>query len=548
MQTKPTFFTRARHFACWLAAGILLTPVASYAQTNAEVIRFKPEYSQGFLVLNSAAYPDVTGWQVDIYKKNNSRRGTVLDNSISLGTKNYIHFDAAYYQPAAGSGIDYSYTITGYGANGLPVVVQGPQQICSGCPPTNMEEQQTWTCNGTNYAWTIKLWQDISPGNGQYYLILDQAYSYFSQANGGVGVPYYMWCTQEYEASVCQDGNVGMQRFYGLNAISFNNQNTHCNDCDNVNSSSNPKIITRHATSPDGLRDMECSNITGDICGIQKYLGPWHDTVVLGQLVPISFNPVGYDMEQLLEDYVNQYDLFSLGEELVCEVCGEGDPEGGDDNGDDFYDWLMGVILETFHDEGGDVHFWDAVGQLSQDRGGTPVSLPGGHVWYTNLKEVNITRLDAPGLSTSLSLEKLFDANEDFVSPSLVFTPGLYWIEFVDDHLVSLPWFVEFSNTQDCSIYDKDCLGVTIYPVPITGNSVNLQLETTKELTFTYTLYGPGSQVMATRNYHLAEGYRGTDLISSGVGASQWPAGNYVHYFEFSDGSTLSYTTLKVNP
>lgn len=521
---------------------ILVIPLKGSAQSNA--IKILPEYSQGYLVLDEAAYPNVDMWEIAIYKNTypGGVKQSTLEDSYRLGGINFINIPVEYYQRDTTDTIDYSYFVLAYDSLGDTLVYQGPERACQGCPPANFKELKIWKCNGRTYAWEVRLWRDDafgSPTYGKYYLVFDQALDFTTPDDNGNGIPYYEWGPYGFFSTLCQNlpnpTALALWEWYGLAE----------GNCYMVNS--NPKIISRPGVAlQQGLRDYDCTVLSGDLWGVQKYLGSWKNALKGVPFYIGNDNLENYSSSSLIT-YINNNNIFDLETNLACSTC-SGSPSfensGWWGTGFEKPGWRIPNFPNT--DPHRKHNPWSIISEMSDYLGGDELEIIGGNIWYGNMPAVQISRVDDIGMDVLIERDKIFDSKGDFVGPNLVFTPGLYRFEFIDNTSTGLPYYYEIETTEDYSIYAKDFLDVTIYPVPIVGNQVSIDFEAFANVEFTYTLYDPSLNIMNTQNFKFGKGYTGTEVITSGPSVPSWPSGNYVHYFLFTDGSYLSFITPKL--
>ncbi len=502
------------------------------------------------MVLNHAAYPSVENWQVKIYENTytgGSKTSTLIKN-YRLGGLNYLLIPTEFYQPQEGTGIDYSFSVTGFNSSGV-VVNQGPMNLCEGCVPPNFDVINKWSCNGKRTAWEIQLWrntnspEDDPVSGGHYFLTLRPALNYSTSDYGGNAVPYYEWATPSWLEAICGEeygpSHTELRGFYGLNFI----------DCELINQyGSGRKIVTRFANNSHGLRDAQCASITGPIYGIQKYLGDWRGSA--SALADIgSSNIGGYSRAELIT-FVNNNDVFDLSTALNCDICVNA-PNwsnsgwwGHNPNKPIKPGWWT-PKFPGISKPGNNL--FASIDYVAEIAGGEPLVINNEYSWYSNLLALQIARVDKPGVSVLLERDKLFDENGIFIAPSVVLVPGLYRFEFIHEDLNGIALMYECERDEDNTLYDKDFLNVVLFPVPMQQYGISMNLNALAKVDFEYTLFDPELRVIHKQSFRLKKEYEGTYSVEGGlIGAGMWPNGNYIHQFTFADGSVKSYVTHKL--
>lgn len=524
----------------FLTMASLLVLQTAAAQSAVEL---RPETSNGFLLLNSTDYPTVTSWEITIFKTTYTDGVPTTTTEKTETLTDGVNFTsiAQEYYAGGSSSVDYSYTVKGYGTAKAPVTTFGPERLCLGCPPPNMELLKTWKCKASTYAWSISAFHNTNwqgPEAGNYYLWFSEAVDYLSTDNGGFVIPYYEWMTGSEEAAICSTPE--SREFHGLTD----------NDCYTVNAEgSTQRIITRDALETDHLLGAECDHITGHIFGVQKYLGPWTNRA--GMLINLGTTNVSDLSVEQIVNAVTDNDWFDLDDTLECDSCEnvpEWHNEGWWGTGYQEAPWYAEIPTTdppVDHQDGG---LWGLIGTMSQYAGGESFTPVKGNVkWYENMRSVQVSRIDQPGLNLLIERSKLFDGDDQIGYPSITLEPGLYLVEFIHKDQTGLPLFYRVATEQVYTIQQKDLFDATVYPVPITGNSFSMDLKAKAKMTVAYTLYGPSMEVLHTQNISLSKNHTKTVTVSNGAGAATaWPSGTFIHHFAFPDGSEVSITTIKL--
>ncbi|MFT5822228.1 MAG: hypothetical protein ACI8ZM_003484 [Crocinitomix sp.] len=259
------------------------------------------------------------------------------------------------------------------------------------------------------------------------------------------------------------------------------------------------------------------------ITGISN-LGPWTwasqaESNIIGAGDGQCIQMLGYGINQM-----NLGDDFSSGPGPDLECVGLGkrvDPKVPDPKAGDPYktykDWIIDNTLDS---TGGIMNWVDGVRSIT-------------------LQPFNPATGTEPIV---LSEDDFYAIDGQFNGHTISLNEGLYYsIKYFEDGSFKSTFFdveeeTEFSWTQE------EMLTATIFPVPITGDEFEIELESTATISFTYTLLDFEGTPLFSEEYSIAAGESETVLIAPEGGV---PTGNLVNQFNFSDGSSKSMITVK---
>ncbi|MFT5777307.1 MAG: hypothetical protein ACI837_000238 [Crocinitomicaceae bacterium] len=176
----------------FLVLALLSVTAFSNAQSNPDpVIRTSaivsniPNNSQGFLVLKGTG--DVTAWEVEVLQY--FEDGELLETPSSVtkirseGDLDYVNIPLQYFQNN-----DYSFKISGLNANNEVVVEEDHTQSLIGDPVSELLDCSL-QCEGSDYAWRLKVYENINSGSQS--LNLDHGFALLGNNQGTASTPFY---------------------------------------------------------------------------------------------------------------------------------------------------------------------------------------------------------------------------------------------------------------------------------------------------------------------------------------------------------------------
>ncbi len=138
----------------------------------------------------------------------------------------------------------------------------------------------------------------------------------------------------------------------------------------------------------------------------------------------------------------------------------------------------------------------------------------------------------------------MVDENGNIIAPSFTMPKGLMYYDVVNKRGQHAYFIKENREAIINNLQQKNFLTATAFPVPITGNAFSLHLQATANIKFTYTLTNIDGTVLYTENFKLAKGYDRNHHIQMPEGQII-PPGILINRFEFSDGSVLTFESIK---
>lgn len=493
------------------------------AQTISTISK-TPSNANGYLILNQTYYNTVTSWDVKVKEKvwNDARNQfeytTVMSNRI-MGT-NYIKIPAQYRTA------NYVVDITGSDNTGtvvsssdLPI---GPvtETICS------------WICNGPNYVYALQM-NDV-PFQGVKISM--------QPAPPPSDAPYYYEWVQ---AGTSWNTFINTQNplYYGFSSWGLATTSNSTGD----------QIIQLNVPAGQYKYDRFGTPMNGNVIGVAKYFGPYHQTQVNVVSDPLFASesdcaqPISWAIGLVNMGSTNPTTVsctgtssnthFTPGEVPLGEIA---DPISADPCLEDYYDYI------GWHAGSG-----SGVYQLIQvpcnEFVTNPITGTGsgtGIEWPASVSKITMKSLNIRGASTEISLtrEDVFDDAGNFRGINHLVPAGFYNVLYQYEDLSIGSYFVEVTQTTNSVIEDKDFLTYSTYPVPIVGNDFNMSFESSKRLSFTYELRDARGNLLFQDNFDLAPNI---EVIKTIQPVNQIPTGLLFNKIKFLDGSTINFTTVK---
>ena len=138
--------------------------------------------------------------------------------------------------------------------------------------------------------------------------------------------------------------------------------------------------------------------------------------------------------------------------------------------------------------------------------------------------------------------DQLFDSNGEFTSPALSIDKGLNIINIILKGGANRRFVFENLNPISGELALSNFLDVTIFPVPIHGNSFTINFNASASLDFTYELFDFAGNRLEGIDYSISKDHNENHVISPSV---EIPSGILLNKFTFEDGSSFSVTVLK---
>ncbi len=496
-----------------LFSAVIFTMLNAYAQGDTTIIKMLPKEGQGYLVLNMVLNNNlIDNWKVDIKEKiidsNNNVTYTTIKKESLYGV-NYLKIEDTIY-----NNDKYVLDIKAYDINRNNIGEIGDVIME---PPNNHPFllQNTWKCNGLYYAYEIQQLYQNSTGA-----------SIFQLSTTGTGFatdPYYF----QYSGN-SNDADAW---------IIYHDRPT------NLAYDSGTPTLLHYQNATATYYDATGNPITNNVYGVAKNLGPWLNA-------PFYLEDNDGSAKKF---YNNNFDNYSLGAiigfynayanfqqagypPLTCQLAIETlGGEGPEIN----YDCLQTLYLETgYLDMDGIYELIQAIDECSN--GGDPNQVPENNytAFVINLSDTSNTPI------INIPFNGMVDENGNIIAPTFTMPKGLFYIDVINKRGQHAYFIKETTEAIINNLQQKDFLTATAFPVPIIDNTFSLHLHATANVKFTYTLTNLDGNVIYTENFKLAKGYDRNHQIQMPEGQII-PSGILVNRFEFSDGSVMTFQSVK---
>ena len=504
--------------------------LAAAAQDMTKPITFLPQKANGILILNTMKFTTVTDWKVDVQTLGTDGRGNSVystETTLDLGATYYNKMDSRYLD-----GKHYI-TVKGMDARGNVVTTEGPEKIDPNWGPSG-QGYCSWRCIGRRYAYQIDLMDGALAGQTHLTVV---------EPNPPSDRPYY------YQWIAASDWNswsaTASPSFYGLDNMSYDYNK------------SMDLIIKQTIPTSNPVHDENGFNLTGDVYGVRKWFGQWNavhfnmqsDELASdpGELCSLTFP---WAMATVNTATNHQVPL------LDCDGDSWGDHDGTQppiDNGedgfsDDCIDLLSDLVFSTgdadvatgMFDVIDDCTIGIAVDPEGGDgnSGGHNVNWPEGVLSVTFEPYLANTHV-RPVVLTSASM---FDAQGNYIGQPFTIGAGLNHVVVQYKNGDYKRGYFVSPKDRKIGLTQSDFVTATAFPVPITGNDFTLELKATAHVTFTYVLSDVNGNPLFRKSYELQQGADLRDAISVPRGI---PAGVLFNQLQFSDGSQISFQTVK---
>ena len=495
-----------------ILSAALFFSVVGYTQSNSTAaVMSLPINAQGFLVLNNDPALAVDHWKVDYMHKNVDANGvvtfTTFDKVIMYG-RNYTKVLKDYYT------IDNVYiSVDGYNAGNEIIISEGP--LSSNGNGDVYEVVNSWTCNGTYYAYTLK--QSTNQQNGA---------SRLSLSSGGANSSNIYQYTDNYA---------------GLSALkTFHYLSQNDSPFDN-----NPGVIGIAGTAVGDYFDLGGMPLSGMVYGVSKSMGPWYQG---DYSIPSDFfvsNARDNASLGFMIDYYNNNgggaDLMSDGKPLLeCAAAIQGSAQWASSGAYDCIEqtgFQLGV-------NGSDVN--DYISIIDACMGFN--NSPGGGIEWVNI-EYSINDLGNSGGGTTGPIINrpfgtLVNSKGDLIKNTFTLSPSLYKIlvHSADGKYVEV--YTDLREKLVNSLTMSDLLTTTVFPVPIKGDDFNIRLNAASNMAFRYKVTNLSGEVFSDQSFELNKDHDRVHTIKP-IDGKSFPSGILVNVIEFKDGSISSFQTIK---
>lgn len=532
---------------------LLIVPVFAIqfttAQQQVDLIVGEPDIYQDYILLNPEVDSSIVSWEVLISSLyyDTVTQSVESKNLAKLGTRSldsYVRIDPFYR-----SKFEYlRIVVNGLDQNKTPIVTDKWE---SSVPPGHITHvPRCWnTCVGKTYAFDV---------------VINDRVNLQNVLQSGHTVSYR-------EHNTVKDGSAYIPEYRHM---SFNEANTLDNNsfsqCDddltetychyNINDYADPegtnffipdgidgiKLIKREGiTAADQLKDKNGVVLIGTVYSIQKHLGKWQDEnfTMSDELANEADIPCGDFLNSITAMINHANSNINLNNDLSCNGFGGGVDPWGDlpfnvwsDLHNDWVDWdediydildyMENVFDDNFDGNTSGVDWWP-----SDD--------------VSQIQLINIGKGVSEGATQStivLYRDSLFNSNGEPNYNDITLQQGLYNIHFTLIGGRTFPLILGKTNSETQGFAHTNFLDVNIYPNPITSGNLTIAMEADATLNFDYKILdGQGAEIYNKDNVTINKD-NALDLF---VPVNNFPGGTLVHVFEMSDGSSVSYNSIK---
>lgn len=483
------------------------------------LIAKKPMNANGYLIMNRSFYSDIRQWEIVIKER-------VLDPV----TGEYNFQDRL---SRTLLGLDYLKVPESFRGSNFFVDVKGIKQdgtivtsndIIIG-PPT--ETICTWVCNGSHYAYGLEM-NDV-PFSGARIKMTNTP-------TPNDAPHYYEWIQASNWSTFITNQNPS---WYGFG-------NTWPSLGSNA---AGDKIIQINVPYGQYKYDRFGTPMNGNLIGIAKGFGPYTGQVVNIMSDPLTVmendcsQPISWAINLVNQGsdhnvnvscdgrFTNTHFVFADG--IIADVF---DPFSGDpcfESAYDYLGWQVGTGLGVY--------------QLIQLPCNMIVTNPNtgtsGVSWPENVTQMTIKKQSgASSDDIVLRYDNIFDEEGNFIGENHFIESGFYNVVYQFSDLSIGSYYFEVTESTNSTILDKDYLSYNVFPVPVTGNSFSLDLQSPKRLSFIYELRDFRGNLIFSSNFELDKDFEVTKLIQVNQGI---PDGMLFNKMKFADGSEINFTTIK---
>ena len=524
------------------------------SQQSSKLIIGEPDVYQDYLLLNTdpGVEGDIASWKIAIFEQYyDTINETVKERHLeSIGTrelKSFLRIDPRYREK-----LDFL-KIKVVGLDKDRNVVADDVWLQNSVPPWHINNEPfcSETCVGKTYAFDVVINErvDLNGNNVGGHTVTFRDHN-TSQNQGGY-IPEYRHMTFNQASTLhsnsstqCADDLTETYCHYGINDFNVSDGTSFFGQggdgIDGV------KLKMReNITQADQLKDRDGNVLTGTVYSIQKRLGKWQNQVDLSdELANDPATPCGQfgtSITSMINYANNNLDLI---DDLSCNGFGGGsNPFGGYtrnvwsdlhdgwiDSDEDIWD-ILDEVGETINETGFDdnntgVDWWPS-DDVSQ-------------VQLINIKKgVNQSKTQS---TKTLYRDSLFNQNGEPNYNNISMKRGLYNVSLTLEGGYTFPLLLEKTTTETTGFDNTNFLNVNIYPNPIVSGDLTISLEADATLKFDYKILdGQGAELYSRDNITLSKD-TSMDLY---VPVDDFPSGSLIHVFEMSDGSSVSYNSIK---
>lgn len=516
---------------------ILSISLLSFGQSSLnKVISTLPAKGNGYLILNQFYNVNISKWQISITDNVNGSNQTIYRKTLS-GT-NFDFIPSRLYSSTA------QIHVVGLDQTGR--VLADDIQYMNGQPITTT---CYGVCEGPDYIYQLST---IQTPNSGYKMIMEQPYD--SPASGLTY--YYEWFKA---ADFASNGPLGPQNPNAHGLLNFNT----VNNSENI---TQEYIIEYYLSptdqfgSPQYFRNRFDDPINGELVGVIKWYGPYHDV----------YEEMETDV--LTNDYCETYESFQFAVDafnnhasnapmdLECHAVYNGnsdDPDLPDANpcfenyteilggsavsSDGGYNWTIWTFEQTFTVPCFEYNL--GVGLADVDGG---VSGGTGFNWPESVAAINFTPVsNDPGVSTTTTTyirSNYFDNNGNFTGGTFDIPKGLLRLSYNLQNGTNMNHYVYNSDVNTSTLTQSDFVSYVAYPVPVVDNSFNFNLNATQKVDFNLELRNEEGVLVYSNRYSIGKDRTISEVINPENGFEN---GSYFCKLKFSDNSQINFQIIK---
>lgn len=496
-------------------------------------IRLMPYEATRFVVMNHAAHPTVSRWEVIISQKTQNQAGNVSYNTVrtyNLNAKHYVQLPATYLSRASNN--HYYVAAKGYDSNNILVIEDLPKLAIDGPVWT---EACAWTCVGDDYAYDLTMY--VNPPtppastSSSSRLILERSYDYYD-ADLEVGIPHYEYMTA---ADLATKDAAGMASYYNVPALIYGYPGT-----------STSIIKLEDVPSSDPLYDAHGVALSGTVYGVQKYLGDWAGPVITSPEMASGDENCGQLIGWAI-DGINMSSDFGSRPDVECTSVGA--PSGGPSStsGLSTATSLTDCFKTHFIDgiPSGDMDFAQNITDIQDclDAAGSNGNTTTG-IYPSELAAITYQPCSPSNNGSVITLTEsdFADRNGNYVSPTITLPAGLVAVSYQMKNNTVVTLYTELDNNYVGQLEARNLVAVNIYQVPITNNRFTLELDSRIQTSCQYELFDFSGNLLHSERIPLTAGQLSTTNVRPAQGI---PTGQLVNKFTFPDGSVITKLTNK---
>lgn len=484
------------------AAFFYLTSLANVGQVN---IRIHPAESNGYLCWE--AIPN-SSYEVLLLEQTIGNNSSVTYTTLTTLTPsvNYVRLDAQYLNQA-----DYYFKIVVTDAQNTVSHESDYEGVCTDCEEDAYNNPCMWKCNGVDYAWEIRLWENDMGSNG--YLQVASTVEMYDY-DEDVAIPFYEAMTPTVFSAKGYFEGMLCRKHYKLEDV----------------------------TAGDAVRDADNNILTGTVFFVEKKLEQFSPLAsIYSDILLISANDCIKTRTWAQETYNDDLEVI-LPILLTCQPAfgaydDDGDLDDDDDGNEQF--WY-------------DVHdLWDTFNTtISELLKGLPGLSNNGQGWISvneydsDFSFVHIQKVDGGNTNPVLiEASELFNDGNNYTVPSYTFSSGLYCVTLIFEDGSAIPLYMEHDNSTYVPQTNAAYGSLTIAPNPVQNNVLQLVLDAERKMTCELQIRSLSGAYLYSEQIQF-DG-QSSQQKNIPVPSSSFPYNQLVVKLIFSDDSVIESIALK---